>query len=49
MLKYILPYLAYHELTSVREGGSFPPFQMTGMEKTTRKKLQKIKVGHFGE
>jgi len=33
----------------VSEGGSFPPFQMTEMKKTTKKKPQKMKVDQFGE
>ena len=33
----------------VSGNGSFPPFETAGMEKTTKKKLPKMKVGHFGK
>jgi len=28
---------------------SFPPFETAGMEKKTKKKKPKMKVGHFGK
>jgi len=33
--------LACQAQTSVREGGSFPPFETAGMRKTTKKKPKK--------
>ena len=40
-------YHVCHAQTSVREGSSFPPFQMAKMRKTTTEKPTKIKSGSF--
>ena len=41
--------LSLSRADTCQEGVSFPPFETAGMRKTTKKKTQKMKVGHFGD